>query len=96
MPTIGYARVRQGVPWSESPNDRVRSAIAAEVGGRLRFSPLRSSDSSPMPHHTTKFSPIFPNSGSNEKSWSRPTVLHAAVNFTKRLGLRLVKLQGLS
>jgi len=33
----------------------------------------------PAHHTTTKYSRVFPNSGSSEKSWSRPTVLHAAV-----------------
>ena len=64
------------------------------VAGPL-FSPLLSSDSRLMPHHTstiTKSSRVFPNSGSSEKSWNGPTVLHAAGTFSlKRVAMVLRK-----
>jgi len=87
--------VRQGVLGANLQTTGFAAQLRLEwVAGPL-FSPLCSPDSSPMPHHTTKSRPVFPNSGSSEKSWSRPTVLHAAgigglaENATRELQTRL-------
>jgi len=65
MPTIGY----QGVSWSEYGLQPMGDRTATFSPSLFRFES----------NATPPLQP--PNSGSSEKSWSRPTVLHGSCEF---------------